>query len=509
MKYRCLTLACAFLASTAHSAVVMNPVSAPIAAGTKVGLAFFGQAQASGNPAVDGYRTRLQTLQPVKDKSGRLFVNDTRGTISVVGPSGGTPQTWFDIRDKVASFSNASSPSQTGLMSFALHPNFAGNPAQAGYGVFYTVDTSAPSGKATLAGKGTSVDHDNVVHEFRVSDPASPVADIVAQREVLRVSQPCSDHGAGTIAFNPGAAPGTSDYGKLYIGFGDGGGMGDSFGNAQDLGSPLGKILRIDPAAAGGAPYTIPTDNPHVGQTGALGEVWANGLRNPQNFTWDGATGQMLIADIGQSQLEEVNIGAKGANYGWPTREGTFARGANWWDPDVYDAPANSGAFVDPVAQYDHEEIFRGSTYWLSAISGVVAYTGTALPELTGMVVLSELVSGRLFYYDPLSYSGTTPVVLSELGLVQNGMDVTLNQLDGNSYPDGRVDLRLGADGNGELYLLSKTFGDIYRLSSLVAVPEPASWMMMIAGFGLIGGALRRRRKYMSIDDRGLIRAPR
>jgi glucose/arabinose dehydrogenase len=492
-KYRNMLALSVLIASASHSAVITNPVPAPIAQGVTVGLDFFGQAQTSTNPAIDSFHTRIQSIQPVADASGRLFVNDTRGTISVVGAGGGTPQTWFDLRDAVASFSNATNVGQTGLMGFALHPNFAGNPALPGYGVFYTIDTSAPSGKATLAGTGPSVDHDNVIHEFRVKDPMAATAEIASQREVLRVAQPGSDHGAGTIAFNPTAAPGTADYGKLYVGLGDGGGVGDPYGNAQDAGSPFGKILRIDPAAGpNGEAYTVPADNPNVGTPGVLPEVWASGLRNPQQFSWDKATGQMLIIDIGQSALEEVNVGVAGGNYGWPLREGTFARGTSD-DPNVYDTPANSGAFVDPVAQFDHEEIFRSGVYNLAAISGVFAYSGSAVPELAGMVVLSELVSGRLFYYDPLAMVGTTPAILYELGLTMNGATVTLSQLDGNPGPGGRVDLRMGADNNGELYLVSKTFGDIYRLSSLAAVPEPASWMMMIAGFGLVGGALRRR----------------
>lgn len=485
-------LSASLLASAAPAAIVINPVPAPIAAGVTVGLSLFGQAASSDITPSDGYRTRIQSLQPVTDRSGRLFVNDTRGTISVFGAGGGTSQTWFDIRAAVSSFSNTTEPGQTGLMGFALHPNFAGNPRAPGYGVFYTVDTSAPSGNATLAGNGPAIDHDNVIHEFRVADPTAATATIVSQREVLRVAQPGRDHGAGTIAFNPNAAPGSADYGKLYIGFGDGGGVGDPYGNAQDPNSPFGKILRIDPAEGpGGAAYTIPADNPNAGILGKLGEVWASGLRNPQQFGWDKTTGQLLITDIGQSQLEEVNIGVAGGNYGWPLREGTYARGTSA-DPNVYPLPANTGAYIEPVAQFDHEEIFRSGTYSLAAISGAYAYAGTAIPELFGRVVLSELVSGRLFYYDKAAVTGLEPVTLYELGLDLGGVATTLSQLDGNPYRGGRVDLRLGTDAGGELYLLSKTYGNIYRLGALSAVPEPATWLMMILGFGVAGGALRR-----------------
>lgn len=488
-----LMASAALLPSAAQAAVVLDPVP-PVAPGVRVGLTLLGQAPATGDPAVDGFRSRLQSLRSVPDASGRLFVNDTRGVISVMASGGGSPQPWFDIRTAVPGFSNATNTGQTGLMSFAFHPNFAGDPKAPGYGVFYTVDTSSPSGAATLAGKGPGVDHDNVVHEFRVADPRAANATIVAQREVLRVAQPMSDHGPGTIAFNPTARPGSADYGKLYIGFGDGGGVGDPYGNAQDLGSPLGKILRIDPARGSqGQAYTIPADNPQPGAPGALGEVWASGLRNPQQFSWDAVTGRMLIADIGQSQLEEVNVGVAGGNYGWPLREGTFARGSSA-DPNVYDTPARPAAFLDPVAQFDHEEIARSGMFGLSAISGVFAYTGSLVPELTGMTVLSELVSGRLFYYDPTTITGGATAVLRELQLSYGGADTTMTQLDGNPYYGGRVDLRLGSDGNGEIYLLSKSMGNIYRITSLTAVPEPASWLMLIAGVGFVGVALRRRR---------------
>lgn len=482
------------MASAAQGAVVINPVPMPIAPGMKVGLAFVGQAQASGDAALDGFRARLQSLRSAPDASGRLFVNDTRGTISVIGPNGGMPQTWFDIRKAVAGFSNASNPGQTGLISFAFHPNFAADPSKPGYDVFYTMDTCTSTGTATLAGKGPTVDHDNVLHEFRMVDPMAATATIASQREVLRVAQPFSDHGPGTIAFNGAASPESSDYGKLYIGFGDGGGVGDPYGNAQDPNSPFGKILRIDPTpSAGGQAYTIPADNPHNGVTGQSTEIWASGLRNPQQFSWDRVTGQMLIIDIGQSQLEEVNIGVAGANYGWPAREGTFSRGSSN-DPNVYDTPINDGRYRDPIAQFDHEEIGRSGMFNLAAVSGAFAYTGNLISELRGMAIVSELVSGRVFYFDPVLASGSQPAELRELEFNLDGIDTTLFQLDGNPYLSGRVDLRIGSDNAGELYLFSKSLGNIYSVNSIPSVPEPTAWMMLIVGIGLVGSIVRRRR---------------
>ena len=498
IRYLGAALCVAAATSPTSAAIVLNPVPTPIAPGKTVRLDFFTRAPVSRFPVTDGFYTRIQSLQSSPGASGRKFITDTRGLISVVGPDG-ISRPWLDIKSVLPGFSNVTNTSQTGLMSLAFHPNFSGDKNLPGYGVFYTADTSTPTGTATLSGKGAAIDHDNVIHEFRVTDPTAAIPTVLPAREVLRVGQPLSDHGAGTIAFNPSATPDSPDYGKLYIGFGDGGGIGDPYANAQDQRSPFGKILRIDPAlGANGEAYTIPSDNPNAGSTAALGEVWASGLRNPQHFSWDKNTGQMLISDIGQSQLEEVNVGKAGANYGWPLREGTFARGANWWDGNVYDTPANPGTFADPVAQFDHEEITRSGQFNGVAVGGAFAYAGSAVPELSGMVVLSELVSGRLFYYDPRETGGLSPATLYELGLNFERADTTMFDLAGNPFGRGRVDLRLGTDTAGELYLLTKFNGDIFRLGSLGAVPEQATWAMMILGFGAVGGAMRRRRLKVS-----------
>lgn len=130
----------------------------------------------------------------------------------------------------------------------------------------------------------------------------------------------------------------------------------------------------------------------------------------------------------------------------------------------------------------------------LATVSGAFAYTGSLVPELRGMTIVSELVSGRVFYFDPLLASGGQSD-LRELGFSFDGMDTTLFQLNGNPYLGGRVDLRMGSDDKGELYLFGKSLGNIYRLASLNSVPEPTAWIMLIAGFGLVGGVLRRRRQ--------------
>ncbi|RZM34896.1 MAG: PEP-CTERM sorting domain-containing protein, partial [Sphingomonas sp.] len=406
----------------------------------------------------------------------------TRGIISVTTTAGAPPATWFDIRDQGVGF--VATNSQTGLVSFAFHPNYGRDPAQPGYATFYTIYSTAAAGTPTYAGNGP-VDHHDVVREWTVRDPAAASAVVASSRELLRVAQPYGDHGPGTIAFNPTAAADSADYGKLYIGLGDGGGVNDPNDNAQDSRSPFGKILRIDPRdpdGAGPAAYAIPRDNPFADKAGVLGEIWASGLRNPQQFSWDQATGEMYIADIGQAQLEEVNIGRAGANYGWPLREGTFGRSADKGDVSVNDDP-NPGFFVDPIGQYDHDEG--------ASIGAAQLYRGSLVPGLIGKLLVTDIVNGRIFYFDPADTSGAGGVAtLRELTLYLDGAATTMLALEGAR---GRVDLRMGVDALGELYLLTKQDGDIYRILS--AVPEPATWTTMLTGFALLAVALRRRRR--------------
>lgn len=468
-------------AGPAPAAVVLNPVAQPIMPGIGVRLSPFVTAPATG-PV--GNAANIQSMRAVKDGSDRLFVNDTRGVISVTTSAGAPPTTYFDIRTQGVGFTETNS--QTGLVSFAFHPNYNIDPAMPGYRTFYTIDTTLAAGAPapTYSGNGP-VDHHDVVREWTVADPAAATATITGEREVMRLAQPNGDHGPGTIAFNPTAAPGSADYGKLYIGLGDGGGVNDPYDNAQDARSPFGKILRIDPAdpdGAGPLNYAIPTDNPFAASTGVLKEVWASGLRNPQQFSWDAQTGRMYIAEIGQAQVEEVDVGRAGANYGWPLREGTFGRYADKSVQLVNDDP-NPGFFVDPIAQYDHDEG--------AAIGAAQLYRGSLIPELYGMMLVTDIAYGRIFYFSPDDTSAPGGVaLLHELSLYLDGIATTMLSLEGAR---GRVDLRMGVDSWGELYLLTKQNGDIYRL--LGAVPEPATWTTMLVGFGLLGVMLRRRRR--------------
>ncbi|MEO5876944.1 MAG: PQQ-dependent sugar dehydrogenase, partial [Streptosporangiaceae bacterium] len=204
----------------------------------------------------------------------------------------------------------------------------------------------------------TGKDGDTRVVEYPVAAGGS--IDAGARREVLTQKQPFANHNGGQLAFGPD--------GFLYIGLGDGGSGGDPQGNGQNLGTWLGKILRIDPR--GGSPYRVPASNPFVKKAGAKPEIWAYGLRNPWRFTFDSQTGDLWIGDVGQDAYEEVDFqpagSAGGENYGWSAREGSHKFKS--------DKPVGK----DPVFDY---KLHEGNA--CSVIAGPV-YHGSLLPGLAG-----------------------------------------------------------------------------------------------------------------------------
>jgi glucose/arabinose dehydrogenase len=188
------------------------------------------------------------------------------------------------------------------------------------------------------------------------------------------VDQPYSNHNGGNLAFGPD--------GYLYIGLGDGGSGGDPHGNGQSLTTLLGKMLRIDPTLLEDRPYAIPSDNPFVGREGARPEIWAYGLRNPWRYSFDRATGDLWIADVGQSAWEEIDVQSSGSdggeNYGWNRMEGDH--------PFEGDAPAD---VVRPVFEYSHDD--GGCT-----VTGGYVYRGRAIPALARAYLFADFCLGRL-----------------------------------------------------------------------------------------------------------------
>jgi glucose/arabinose dehydrogenase len=243
-----------------------------------------------------------------------------------------------------------------------------------------------------------------------------------ARRELLFQKQPFPNHNGGEVIFGPDR--------MLYIGLGDGGSGGDPFKNAQNLDSLLGKILRINPAASGRAPYTIPADNPFVGRNNARPEVFMYGLRNPWRFSFDRANGDMWIGDVGQDAFEEIDFAKAGdqsdANWGWNLREGFHAyKGGN--------APAGAR---DPVIETSHAD---GNC----AIIGGYVYRGKAIPALQGAYLYSDSCKGDLTAAVPTGGRVQQQRVMTEM----------------------RQPTSFGEDPSGELYVVLRT-GSVQKLTA-------------------------------------------
>ncbi len=425
-------------------------------------------------------KARITTA--VTDGAGRLFISDLNGTIYRTNGAGQAPSAYLELNAQGIGAASTGDFFSVGLAGVAFHPNFAGNPALPGYGKFYTTSTTPNTGTSTLGNGAGPVNVD--IREWTTANPAAPTF-TGTSRSVLTISGYDDTHSNGFIGFNPNAKPGTADYGNLYIGSGDGL-YNDGNRNAQNLAVPQGKMLRIDPLQSGSAPYTIPADNPFIATPGALPEVWASGLRYPQSFTWDtGGTGQLFINDIGQANIEEVNLGVAGANYGWSQREGTFATGDAYGhdrtDENIYPLPPGAAAavYTDPIGEYYHSEG--------AAIGSGLLYRGTGIPSLYGKYLLEDIVTGRLLYFDPMTATAGSPATLYQLDLYQNGAPIDLY---GAYYP--RADTRLSLDLNGEPIILSKASGEVFSLTAMTDVPEPAALPLVAASLLMLG--LRRRR---------------
>ena len=407
---------------------------------------------------------RIQYMLPIPDGSGRLVINDLRGLLYLTDEDGSTPSVFLDVRDQNIDFDDSVFPNETGLAGFAFHPQYAerGKP---GFGKFYTASSAtADSGVANYLDDDAG-NHESVIREWTQGDPAAQVF-YGTSRELFRMGQFDQNHNIGTLAFNYSAAEGSADFGLLYASFGDGGGANDPRERGQSLTEPMSGILRIDPlGGSAAAAYGIPADNPFVGQIGVAPEIWAYGLRHPQQFSFD-TDGTMYIGDIGQNQIEEVNIGIAGANYGWRLREGTFATafGIGGVRPNpVYPRPQDEQEYTYPVAQFDHDEG--------NAISSVFVYRGQDIPALQGKAVFTDMVSGRVFYIDTGNLQPGNPATISELRIEFAGYERNVADALGfpNTYARGnRSGLRLGIDSRGELYFLTKGDGRIRRV---VAAP--------------------------------------
>ncbi len=321
-------------------------------------------------------------LQP--NGSGRLFIIEKTGRIRIIENGQLLSEPFLDITDRVGSRGN-----EQGLLGLAFHPQYEEN------GWFY-VNYTDTNGDTVLA-------RFQVLSDANRSDPGSEL-------RLLGVDQPYPNHNGGALAFGPD--------GYLYAGLGDGGAAGDPQGNAQSLDTLLGKILRLD--VDSGEPYAIPGDNPFGN------EIWAYGLRNPWRLSFDTATGDLYIGDVGQGEWEEVDFlaagSAGGANFGWDHREGAHD----------YEGGGPAG-MIDPVAEYSHPE---GGC----SVSGGYVYRG-AMPEWNGIYLYGDYCTGIIWGLFR-SVAGWQEQQLFDV-------DVTITSF--------------GQDENGEVYLVSDS-GSIHRL---------------------------------------------
>lgn len=447
-----------------------NPISATIEMGEiAVSATRFVRAGQSEDRARPGGTNnpfaRVQYLKQAVGMNERFFFNDTRGLLWVYETSWDEPQLYLDLNQEDVGFQPDAYPNESGFQGFALHPEFAVADAP-GYGKVYASFSANSGGTANFIESPSSV-QESVVYEWTTENhDAIPLEGV--GRELLRVGQFAANHNIGNLDFNPTAQPGSSDFGMLYVSFGDGGGANDPASHGQNANSILGTLIRIDPLGGNDErAYGIPADNPFASGEGGLPEVWAYGLRHPQHFSWDRGDGRLFLLDIGQDQIEEVNIGVRGGNYGWRLREGTFATAFGVETTDragrVYERGTDSGSYIYPVAQYDHDEGF--------AIGSGHVYRGSAITALVGHFVFTDLVRGRLFYIATDSLEADNPTTIFELALTLEGEDGSLVDVAGHTNTHGghtphsrRVDLRVSEGNDGELYILSKGDGWVRKL---------------------------------------------
>jgi glucose/arabinose dehydrogenase len=366
--------------------------------------------------------TRPVDLQNAGDGTGRLFVVEQEGLIRVFPNDQSVSEAgvFLDIRDRVDDSGN-----EEGLLGLVFHPDYEEN------GYFYVDYTTS----------GTEPTRTRI-SRFSVSETDSSAADPGSELVILEFGQPFSNHNAGQLAFGP-------EDGYLYITAGDGGSAGDPQGNGQNRATLLGSILRIDvDSTSQGRNYTIPPDNPFVGnEEGYREEIFAYGLRNPWRISFDPESGWLWAGDVGQNAWEEIDVIEKGRNYGWNVMEGFHC----------YSPPedCDTAGLALPVWEYGHNVG--------SAITGGHVYHGSAVPELAGLYVYADFGSGRIW---TLRWNGSGEPENTEI------IDSPLN------IPT------FGVDESGELYLAAFD-GKIYGFEQGTTDTGDDSPAVAPAGFGL------------------------
>lgn len=395
---------------------------------------------------------RINMLRELPDGSGRLAVNDLNGPFYLILEDTAVHE-YLNLEDYYSDF-QYSDGKGSGFGGFAFHPEFATN------GLFYTTHSEEPNGDPV---DFESIEHEGiavqwVLTEWQADDPTLNQFS-GSRQEMIRWDFPTVIHGVQEIVFNPHASVGDEDYGLLYICIGEGGsGLNRLHANMQNLSSHLGTIWRIDPLGTNGRTghYGIPSGNPFVNMENARGEIWAYGFRNPHRVHFerveDGV--KLFTGDIGELNIEEVNLVTKGGNYGWDRREGTFLFDIEKSRETLYELPENDPeAFIYPVAQYDHGD-------GLAINLGHVYHSGR-VEAFEGIFFMGDIPTGKIWYapVDSLKPGRQFPLLEARTFNSLNE-EMPLSEIVDHS----RVDIKFGFDSRGEVYFLSKANGTIYTI---------------------------------------------
>jgi uncharacterized protein (TIGR03437 family) len=377
-------------------------------------------------------------IQNARDGSGRLFLVQQNGLIRILQNGSVAQQPFLDIRSKTRA------QGERGLLGLAFPPGFAQSQR------FYV--------------NYTDLDGDTVIAQYRVGSDRN-AADAGSELVLLHIDQPFSNHNGGQLVFGPD--------GYLYIGMGDGGSGGDPFDNGQNGNTLLGKMLRVDVESEPGR-VRIPPDNPFAAAGGSRPEIWALGLRNPWRFSFDRATGDLWIADVGQNEFEEVSFqpasSRGGENYGWSRLEGLHCYPRD---------PCSRDGFVLPVTEYGHGEG--------CSVTGGYVYRGRRSPGLRGIYFYGDLCSGRIWGVDRQGTGFVNRLLAdSEFGITT-----------------------FGEDEEGEIYVADANAGAILRIEGSAAPRFTSAGVVNAASFaqGLAPGSLATIFAAGLLDGPGIVAA--
>ncbi len=399
----------------------------------------------------------------------RLFVSDQDGILWAVDLDDGSKSVFADLSGLLVPLGafGPGSFDERGFLGLAFHPDYASN------GLLYTLTSEPVDGEADFSTMppNTTANHQAVIREWQVPNPWNPgsVVDPTSVREIMRIDEPQFNHNGGAINFGHD--------GMLYISLGDGGGaddvdgqpfiggplVGHGNGNGQNPANVLGSILRIDPSGSNSdnGQYGIPTDNPFVDMPGYAAETFAYGFRNPFRFSFDMATGDLYTGDVGQNDLEEVDVVVAGGNYGWNVKEGSFCFDPNGPAPGFafaqHPCPDEPTGLIDPVAEYNTSDSLTENEDGRAVVGGFV-YRGSSIPGLVGRYIFGDFSQftesgvnneGRLFY-------------LNKKNIVKDNRIKTSKIFEFTLYGQDELGFSLlgfGQDASGELYVLANEVG--------------------------------------------------